>query len=129
MKVVLAPVGTKMLEEGFIIQKSKIRDILSEGMLCSEKEIGLGDNSDGIIQLEENAKVGSSLSSLYPSEKIIDVEITPNRSDCLSIVCCSSAERYLFLGAVGPEKRAEFFARLRRGGINHSTPSSTRESD
>ena len=53
MKVVLAPVGTKMLEEGFIIQKSKIRDILSEGMLCSEKEIGLGDNSDGIIQLEE----------------------------------------------------------------------------
>ena len=39
MKVVLAPVGTKMLEEGFIIQKSKIRDILSEGMLCSEKEI------------------------------------------------------------------------------------------
>ena len=61
MKVVLAPVGTKMLEEGFIIQKSKIRDILSEGMLCSEKEIGLGDNSDGIIQLEENAKVGSSL--------------------------------------------------------------------
>ena len=85
MKVVLAPVGTKMLEEGFIIQKSKIRDILSEGMLCSEKEIGLGDNSDGIIQLEENAKVGSSLSSLYPSEKIIDVEITPNRSDCLGV--------------------------------------------
>ena len=85
MKAVLAPVGTKMLEDDFIIQKSKIRDIESEGMLCSEKEIGLGENSDGIINLEENAKVGKLLSSLYPSEKIIDVEITPNRSDCLGV--------------------------------------------
>ena len=85
MKAVLAPVGTKMLEEGFIIQKSKIRGIESEGMLCSEKEIGLGVDSDGIIHLDEKAKVGNSLSSLYPSEKIIDVEITPNRSDCLGV--------------------------------------------
>ena len=85
MKAVLAPVGTKMLEEGFIIQKSKIRGIESEGMLCSEKEIGLGVDSDGIIHLDKKAKVGNSLSSLYPSEKIIDVEITPNRSDCLGV--------------------------------------------
>ena len=85
MKAVLAPVGTKMLEEDFIIQKSKIRGVESEGMLCSEKEIGLGSDSDGIIHLEEKAKVGDSLSSLYPSEKIIDVEITPNRSDCLGV--------------------------------------------
>ena len=85
MKVVLAPVGTKMLDENFIIQKTKIRDIESEGMLCSEKEIGLGLNSDGIMHLDDKAKLGSSLSSLYPSEKIIDVEITPNRSDCLGV--------------------------------------------
>ncbi len=85
MKAVLAPVETKMLEEGFIIQKSKIRGIESEGMLCSEKEIGLGVDSDGIIHLDKKAKVGNSLSSLYPSEKIIDVEITPNRSDCLGV--------------------------------------------
>ena len=85
MKAVLAPVGTKMLEEDFIIQKSKIRGIESEGMLCSEKEIGLGIDKNGIIHLEEKAKVGDSLSSLYPSEKIIDVEITPNRSDCLGV--------------------------------------------
>ena len=82
MKAVLAPVGTKMLEEDFIIQKSKIRGVESEGMLCSEKEIGLGVDCDGIIHLDEKTKVGSSLSSLYPSERIIDVEITPNRSDC-----------------------------------------------
>ena len=49
MKVVLAPIGTKMLEENFIIKKSKIRDVESHGMLCSEKEIGLGNNSEGII--------------------------------------------------------------------------------
>ena len=85
MKVVLAPVGTKMLEKDFIIQKSKIRGVESEGMLCSEKEIGFGINSDGIIQLEEKAKVGNLLSTLFPSEKIIDVEVTPNRSDCLGV--------------------------------------------
>ena len=85
MKVVLAPIGTKMLDEDFVIQKSKIRGVESEGMLCSEKEIGLGIDSDGIIHLEEKAKTGNLLSSLYPSEKIIDVEITPNRSDCLGV--------------------------------------------
>ena len=72
MKVVLAPVGTKMLEEDFIIQKSKIRGVESEGMLCSEKEIGFGINSDGIIQLEEKAKVGNLLSTLFPSPSWVD---------------------------------------------------------
>ena len=85
MKGVLAPIGTKMLEENFVIQRSKIREIESEGMLCSEKEIGLGTDSEGIIHLDEKAKVGNLLSSMYPSEKIIDVEITPNRSDCLGV--------------------------------------------
>ena len=85
MKVVLAPVGTKMLEENFVIKKTSIRDIESNGMLCSAKEIGIGDDSDGIINLDEKEKVGNLLSSLYPSEKIIDVEITPNRSDCLGV--------------------------------------------
>ena len=85
MKAVLAPIGTKMLYEDFVIKKSKIRGVESEGMLCSEKEIGLGIDSDGIIHLEDKAKTGNLLSSLYPSEKIIDVEITPNRSDCLGV--------------------------------------------
>ena len=85
MKAVFAPIGTKMIEEDFVIKKSKIRGVESEGMLCSEKEIGLGSDSDGIIHLEQEIKNGSTLSSLYPSEKIIDVEITPNRSDCLGV--------------------------------------------
>ena len=85
MKAVLAPIGTKMLEKEFVIKKSKIRGVESEGMLCSEKEIGLGTDSDGIINLDQKIKTGSLLSSLYPSEKIIDVEITPNRSDCLGV--------------------------------------------
>ena len=85
MKVVLAPVGTKIPNGNFTIQKTKIRGIESEGMLCSAKEIGVGEEHEGIIELSDNAKIGDSLSSLYPSEKIIDVEITPNRSDCLGI--------------------------------------------
>ena len=85
MKVVLAPVGTKIPNGDFTIQKTKIRGIESEGMLCSAKEIGVGEEHEGIIELSDNAKIGDSLSSLYPSEKIIDVEITPNRSDCLGV--------------------------------------------
>jgi len=84
MKAVLAPVGAKMSED-FKIEKTKIRGVVSEGMLCSAKEIGLGDDSEGIIELNKNAKTGSALSTLYPSEQIIDVEVTPNRSDCLGV--------------------------------------------
>ena len=84
MKAVLAPVGTRMSED-FVIEKTKIRGVESEGMLCSSKEIGLGDDSEGIIELNKNAKTGSALSTLYPSEQIIDVEVTPNRSDCLGV--------------------------------------------
>ena len=85
MKAVLAPVGTKMPEDNFVIKKTKIRDIESNGMLCSAKEIGLGEDKEGIIELSSDAKLGNSVSSLYPSEKVIDVEITPNRSDCLGV--------------------------------------------
>ena len=86
MKTILAPIGTKMLDEGFIIKKSEIRGVKSEGMLCSSKEIGLGDESDGIIEFQEKARIGDLLSSFYSSEKIIDVEVTPNRPDCLGVL-------------------------------------------
>ena len=85
MKAVLAPVGTKMPIGGFAIKNTKIRGVESNGMLCSAKEIGLGEDQEGIIELGENVKIGQSLATLYPSEKIIDVEITPNRSDCLGV--------------------------------------------
>ena len=59
-KVAVATVGTKLYSENdsFTIKKSKIRGELSQGMICSEKELGIGDDNEGIMILDQNAKIG-----------------------------------------------------------------------
>jgi len=85
MIVALATVGTK-LSEDFKIGKAKIRGVESFGMLCSEKELGLSDNHAGIMSLPEDYKIGAPLSDYIPYDAIIEIEITPNRGDCLSVL-------------------------------------------
>jgi len=85
MTVALATVGTK-LSEDFKIGKAKIRGVESFGMLCSEKELGLSDNHAGIMSLPEDYKIGAPLSDYIPYDAIIEIEITPNRGDCLSVL-------------------------------------------
>lgn len=86
LKTPLATIGTK-LPNGLNIKQAKVRDIESFGMLCSEVELGLAENSDGIIELAEDAPVGQELSDyLQLDDYILDVNITPNRGDCLSIL-------------------------------------------
>jgi phenylalanyl-tRNA synthetase beta chain len=82
-KVPLALPGTK-LPNGTEIRKSKLRGVESEGMLCSAIELGLGSDAAGLLILSAEAKVGSPISNLFPSDMILDVEITPNRGDLLS---------------------------------------------
>ena len=82
-KVPLALPGTK-LPNGTEIRKSKLRGVESEGMLCSAIELGLGSDATGLLILSPEAKVGAPISDLFPSDTIIDVEITPNRGDLLS---------------------------------------------
>ena len=87
-KIFLATPGTKLpLENGstFEIKKSKIRGEISEGMVCSEKELGLSDNHEGIMVLDNSFIIGDPLSK-YFSETVFDIDVTPNRVDCLSIV-------------------------------------------
>src|SRR4030095_11314255 len=72
------------LPNGTEIRKSKLRGIESEGMLCSPIELGLGSDAAGLLILSPEAKIGASISDLFPSETILDVEITPNRGDLLS---------------------------------------------
>lgn len=81
-KVVLAKVGSKI--SGIKIEKRKIRGVVSSGMLCSENELGLGDDKSGIIIVGESAKIGEKLSNLYKTDTLFDLDITPNRGDCLS---------------------------------------------
>jgi phenylalanyl-tRNA synthetase beta chain len=82
-KIPLALPGAK-LPNGTEIRKSKLRGVESEGMLCSPIELGLGEDASGLLILSPEAKIGASISDLFPSDTVIDVEITPNRGDLLS---------------------------------------------
>src|SRR5213593_1674606 len=82
-KVPLALPGAK-LPNGTEIRKSKLRGVDSEGMLCSPIELGLGEDASGLLILSPEAKVGAPITDLFPSDTILDVEITPNRGDLLS---------------------------------------------
>lgn len=88
LKVVLAPVGSIVPQNQLQIRKSKIRGIESAGMLCSFAELGIKDRADdGIIEVQEDTVVGSSLLDyLGINDTVIEVSITPNRSDCLSVL-------------------------------------------
>jgi phenylalanyl-tRNA synthetase beta chain len=84
-KFPVATVGTR-LPGGVKIRKSKIRGVVSNGMLCSSRELGMGDEHDGILELPEAAPVGGDFVAFMGLDDIIiDIELTPNRGDCLGI--------------------------------------------
>ena len=82
-KVAFAPVGTEIKEAGFSIEKRKIRGVVSEGMICSEAELGLGEGADGILVLPEECEPGTPLREIF-GDVVFEIDITPNRGDCLS---------------------------------------------
>ena len=85
IKVALAQVGAT-LPGDFKIKKAKLRQVESQGMLCSEKELGLSENHDGIMELVPDAPLGTDLRELLRLNDLsIEVDLTPNRADCLSI--------------------------------------------
>jgi len=82
----LAKPGT-LLPDGTVLQASVIRGEASEGMLCSEIELGLGSDAAGIMALDTNLTPGDNLKkALGLSDPVLDLELTPNRPDCLSII-------------------------------------------
>jgi phenylalanyl-tRNA synthetase beta chain len=84
--VALAKIGAR-LPNGVEIKKAKIRGQASEGMLCSEQELKLAEASAGILILPENTAPGKPLAdALGLSDWLLEVEITPNRGDCLSVL-------------------------------------------
>jgi phenylalanyl-tRNA synthetase beta chain len=87
-KVPVATIGTVLYsgEESFKIKKGKIRGEVSEGMICAEDEIGLGDSHEGIMVLDANAKSGQSASEYFniESDIVFEIGLTPNRSDAMS---------------------------------------------
>jgi phenylalanyl-tRNA synthetase beta chain len=82
-KVPLALPGA-VLANDLKIKPSKLRGVESQGMLCSPSELGLSEDSDGLLILSAEAKIGEPIAALFPEDTILDVEITPNRGDLLS---------------------------------------------
>jgi len=69
---------------GFVIKEGKLRGVASNGMLCGAGEIGLTDEEDGLMILPSDYELGKQMTSLYSGDTIFELEITPNRPDCLS---------------------------------------------
>lgn len=85
MKVPVAVVGAR-LPGDFRIKKAKLRGVESQGMICSAAELGLAESSDGIMPLPADAVVGSVFRDfLQLDDKAIDVDLTPDRGDCLGL--------------------------------------------
>lgn len=83
--VCLAKEGTVIPANGMVIKKAKVRGVESFGMLCSLEELGLADSAQGIVELPE-AKIGASVAEVLGlNDPVIDIAITPNRSDCLGV--------------------------------------------
>lgn len=88
-KVIVATVGTTihpLKGEPFTIQKAKIRGEVSEGMLCAEDEIGLGESHDGLLILPEDTLIGRSVAELFniESDVVFEIGLTANRGDATS---------------------------------------------
>ena len=83
-KVPLALPGAK-LGPDFTIKVGKLRGVESQGMMCSAKELGLAEDADGLLILSPEAKVGTPIAELFAGDTILDLEITPNRADLLSV--------------------------------------------
>ncbi|WP_369178301.1 phenylalanine--tRNA ligase subunit beta [Candidatus Thiodubiliella endoseptemdiera] len=86
LKVIVAIVGA-VLPNGLKIKKAKLRGVASFGMICSESELGMADNSEGISELDAAAPIGQNIREyLNLDDNIIELDITPNRGDCFSVL-------------------------------------------
>ena len=99
-KVIVATIGTVLYDgdKSFTIKKSKLRGVMSEGMICAEDEIGVGTSHDGIIVLPEDTKVGTPAAKIFnvESDTVFEIGITPNRIDGAHHIGCAR-DIYAFL--------------------------------
>jgi len=102
LKVPFAQIGAQ-LDKDFRIKKARLRGVESYGMLCSEAELGMAEESDGLLELPVNAPVGmNALEYLQLDDVLIEVDLTPNRGDCLSVAGLAREVGVLTRSVVAP---------------------------
>jgi phenylalanyl-tRNA synthetase beta chain len=88
-RVTFARIGARLINphtgEAMVLKPAEIRGVASEGMVCSEKELGISDSHEGILVLSPEAPIGTPLGA-YLGDVIFDLDLTPNRPDCLSVI-------------------------------------------
>lgn len=82
---IFAPVGVMIPCYGEVLKVGKIRGVESFGMMCSEKELGIGEDHDGIIELPSDVKAGIPAAEVLPIDPVFEISITPNRAECLGV--------------------------------------------
>ena len=85
LKGIFAPVGVVIPCYGEELKVGKIRGVESFGMMCSEKELGVGEDHTGIIELPADTKVGLPAAEILNIDPVIEINITPNRAECLGV--------------------------------------------
>tara|TARA_B110000259_G_scaffold104413_1_gene120015 strand:- start:9964 stop:12333 length:2370 start_codon:yes stop_codon:yes gene_type:complete len=85
IKIAFAKIGSLIPSNGMKIKKAKIAGIESNGMICSGAELNISNDGEGIIEIDEKYKIGDKLSEIYKRDTVLDVNITPNRGDCLGV--------------------------------------------
>ncbi|MBF0307430.1 MAG: phenylalanine--tRNA ligase subunit beta, partial [Alphaproteobacteria bacterium] len=112
IKVILARPGARIPANGEVLKKGKIRGVESQGMLCSWRELGLGEDHDGIAELDPAATVGGKLVEAMAFDPVFDVSITPNRADCLGVRGIARDLAASGMGTLKPLKAQPVVARL-----------------
>ncbi|GFM27922.1 phenylalanine--tRNA ligase subunit beta [Novosphingobium sp. PY1] len=101
---VLGLPGATVPANGMVLKVAAVRGVESNGMMCSTRELELGDDHDGIIELPEDAPVGTDFAAYHGASPIIEVAITPNRPDCMGLFGIARDLAAAGLGTLKPMK-------------------------
>src|SRR3954452_11268062 len=104
LTTVYAPIGAYVPGSGVTLEARPVRGVVSNGMLCSAKELETAEESDGIVELSDALKVGASAAEAFGLEAVIDFEVTPNRPDWLGVRGIARDLAAAGLGTLKPDK-------------------------
>lgn len=109
MKGIFAPAGSYVPGTDMVLKKGKIRGEESNGMLVSEREMGLSDEHDGIIDLPEDTKIGTAFTDIFGmNDPVIDIALTPDRGDCAGVRGIARDLAAAGLGTLKPLKKPSY---------------------